>query len=89
MNRGFRIADFRLVSSALRVFNSAIPNPQSEILKGWPTRPGSHKLGAKWVEVRKRRAPAESDSKMKANLKRPATTVEGSLEINESFTLRT
>jgi hypothetical protein len=71
-----------------------IPNPKSEIrnpkfLKDGRPAPAHTKLGAKWVEVRKRRVPAEGDSKMKANLKRPATTVKGSLEINGSFTLRT
>jgi hypothetical protein len=42
------------------------------------------KLGAKWVEVRKRRDQTESNSKMKSEFETwPATPVEASLEINE------
>jgi hypothetical protein len=39
------------------IFQLAIGNPKSE-MSGWLARPGSRKLGAKWVEVRKRRAKA-------------------------------
>jgi hypothetical protein len=42
------------------------------------------KLGAKWVEVRKRRDQKVSNSKMKSEFETwPATPVEGSLKITE------
>jgi hypothetical protein len=42
------------------------------------------KLGAKWVEVRKRRDQTSSNSKMKSEFETwPATPVKASLEINE------
>jgi hypothetical protein len=46
------------------------------------------KLGAKWVEVRKRRGRTESNSKMKSEFETwPATPVEASPEFNEVILL--
>jgi RNA polymerase sigma-70 factor (ECF subfamily) len=46
--------------------------------------PAHIKLGAKWVEVRKRRNQRESNSKMKSEFETwPATPVEASLHVNE------
>lgn len=69
-----------------------IRNPQSAIrnlfdMDGRPA-PAHIQLGAKWVEVRKRRNQTGSNSMMKSEFETwPATPVEASLEINE-VTLR-
>jgi hypothetical protein len=80
------IANFRLRLKAPGGFGiSSIGNRQLEIENGLDGRPApAHtKLGAKWVEVGNGGPPAEGDLEMKAILKRPATTVDASLEVNE------
>jgi hypothetical protein len=68
------------LSLQIRIPKAAIRNL---IADGRPA-PAHIKLGAKWVEVRKRRDQTKSNSMMKANLKTwPATPVEASLEITE------
>jgi hypothetical protein len=53
---------------------------------GWSTRPGSHKLGAKWVEVRNGGDSGEGYSKMKADLKRGQQhPLKASLELEDYF----
>lgn len=56
-----RIANFQMPIERTfefsKAFKSAIGNWKSKMY-GWPTRPGSHKLGAKWVEVIGRRSSA-------------------------------
>ena len=50
---------------------------------GWSTRPGSHKLGAKWVEVRIRRDQKESNLKMRSVFETASNTVAAPLNISE------